>query len=133
LRSLGQRPVTGSDEDPRVIGLRGAVARLRRELAALRADFPDRAIAEEELAALAAMAADGSPEIPRLRGSLLLVAGAIGSMSALARPLREVRDAVDLFGQPAYPGEGSPPGGAASRPDDRHGPAAAGRSSDVPR
>ena len=34
LRSLGQRPVTGSDEDPRVAELRTAVARLRRELAA---------------------------------------------------------------------------------------------------
>ncbi|SED87704.1 hypothetical protein SAMN04490357_6156 [Streptomyces misionensis] len=133
MRSLGQRPVTGSDEDPRVTELRGAVARLRRELAALRADFPDRAIAEEELAALAAMAAEGSPEIPRLRGCLLLVAGAIGSMSALARPLREVRDAVDLFGQTAHRAQGSPSGGPASRPGDRHGPAAAGRSSDAPR
>ncbi len=100
MRSLGQRPVTGSDEDPRVAELRTAVSRLRRELAALPADFPDRAIAEDELAALAAMAADGLPEIPRLRKSLLLIAGAIGSMSALARGLSEVRDAVDLFGEP---------------------------------
>ncbi|MFG2606022.1 DUF5955 family protein [Streptomyces sp. NPDC048514] len=100
LRSLGQRPVTGSDEDPRVAELRTAVARLRRGLAALPAEFPDRAIAEDELAALAAMAAGGAPEIPRLRRSLLLIAGAIGSVSALARGLRDVRDAVDLFGQP---------------------------------
>ncbi|GGY67792.1 hypothetical protein GCM10010300_08500 [Streptomyces olivaceoviridis] len=80
--------------------LRTAVSRLRRELAAVPADFPDRAIAEDELAALAAMAAGGLPETPRLRGSLLLIAGAIGSMSALARGLSEVCDAVDLFGEP---------------------------------
>lgn len=100
MRSLGQRPVTGIDEDPRVAELRTAVALLRRRLAALPADFPDRAIAEDELAALAAMAAGGVPEIPRLRASLLLIAGAIGSMSALARSLAEVRAAVDLFGEP---------------------------------
>ena len=99
LRSLGQRPVTGSDEDPRVAGLRTAVARLRRELAALPADFPDRAIAEDELAALAAMVAYATPEVPRLRGSLLLVAAAIGSVSALSRGLTEVRNAVELFGE----------------------------------
>ncbi|MER6222145.1 DUF5955 family protein [Streptomyces sp. 900105755] len=99
LRSLGQRPVTGSDEDPRVTELRTAVSRLRRELAAHPAEFPDRAIAEDELAALAAMATGGMPEIPRLRRSLLLIAGAIGSMSALSRGLSEVRQAVDLFGE----------------------------------
>ncbi|MFF8997491.1 DUF5955 family protein [Streptomyces achromogenes] len=97
---MGQRPVTGIDEDPRVAELRTAVSLLRRRLAALPADFPDRAIAEDELAALAAMAAGGVPEIPRLRASLLLIAGAIGSMSALARGLAQVRAAVDLFGEP---------------------------------
>jgi len=100
LRSLGQRPVTGSDEDPRVAELRTAVSRLRRELAAHPAEFPDRVIAEDELAALAAMTIDGIPETPRLRRSLLLIAGAIGSVSALARGLTDVRNAVDLFGQP---------------------------------
>ncbi|NKQ26199.1 DUF5955 family protein [Streptomyces galbus] len=100
LRSLGQRPVTGSENDPRVTGLRTAVSRLRRELAALPADFPDRATAEDELAALAAMAAHGVPEVPRLRGSLLLIAGAIGSVSALAGGLSDVRHAVELFGGP---------------------------------
>lgn len=99
LRSLGQRPVTGSDEDPRVAELRTAVSRLRRELAAHPAEFTDRAIAEDELAALAAMATGGMPEIPRLRRSLLLIAGAIGSVSALSRGLSDVRQAVDLFGQ----------------------------------
>ncbi|MEU2280602.1 DUF5955 family protein [Streptomyces sp. NPDC013178] len=100
LRSLGQKPVTGSDEDPRVAELRTAVSRLRRELAAHPSDFPDRVIAEDELAALAAMATHGVPEIPRLRRSLLLIAGAIGSVSALARGLSEVRNAVELFGEP---------------------------------
>ncbi|MHC5907634.1 DUF5955 family protein [Streptomyces sp. S6] len=100
LRSVGQRSLTGSDEDPRVTELRGAVSRLRRELAAHPAEFPDRAIAEDELAALAAMTAYGIPEVPRLRNSLLVVAGAIGSVSALSRGLSEVRAAVEHFGGP---------------------------------
>ncbi|MCX4578432.1 DUF5955 family protein [Streptomyces sp. NBC_01571] len=100
LRSLGQRSVTGSDEDPRVAELRTAVSRLRRELAVHPVEFPDRGIAEDELAALAAMALSGAPEIPRLRRSLLLIAGAIGSVSALATGLAEVRSAVELFGRP---------------------------------
>lgn len=100
LRSLEQTPVTGSGEDPRVAELRAAVSRLRRELAAHPVEFPDRAIAEDELAALAAMAAHGIPELPRLRRSLLLIAGSIGSVSALSRGLSEVRAAVDLFGRP---------------------------------
>lgn len=81
-------------------GLRTAVYQLRRELAMLPAEFPDRGIAEDELAALASMAVSGAPEIPRLRRSLLLVAGAIGSVSALARGLADVRSAVELFGEP---------------------------------
>ncbi|MFE3034196.1 DUF5955 family protein [Streptomyces canus] len=92
--------MTGSDNDPRVAELRTAVSRLRRELAAHPADFPDRGIAEDELAALAAMTIDGTPEVPRLRRSLLLIAGAIGSVSALSRGLTAVRDAVELFGEP---------------------------------
>ncbi|MFF1462875.1 DUF5955 family protein [Streptomyces sp. NPDC058330] len=83
--------------------LRTAVSRLRRELAGHPAEFPDRGIAEDELAALDAMAVGGTPEIPRLRRSLLLVAGAIGSVSALAPRLRDVRNAVDLFGEPPRP------------------------------
>nr|WP_239091751.1 DUF5955 family protein [Streptomyces sp. SID14478] len=94
-------PVTGRYEDPRVAELRTAVSRLRRELAAHPAEFPDRGIAEDELAALDAMAGAGRPEVPRLRRSLLLVAGAIGSVSALAGALAEVRGAVEMFGGPA--------------------------------
>jgi hypothetical protein len=82
-----------------VAELRTAVSRLRRELAAHPADFPDRAIAEDELATLAAMTTGGTPEIPRMRSSLLLIAGAIGSVSALRRGLTEVRDAVEMFGE----------------------------------
>ncbi|MFJ6573263.1 DUF5955 family protein [Streptomyces sp. NPDC091292] len=89
-----------SDEDPRVAVLRVAVVRLHRALAAHPVEFPDRGIAEEELAALAAMASGGIPETPRLRRSLLLIAGSIGSVSALSGPLAEVRSAVELFGGP---------------------------------
>lgn len=100
LKSVGQARVTSSGEDPRVTELRTAVSRLRRGLAGHPAEFPDRAVAEDELAALDAMAAGGAPEIPRLRRSLLLIAGAVGSVSALASALRDVRIAVDLFGEP---------------------------------
>ncbi|MFE2039805.1 DUF5955 family protein [Streptomyces sp. NPDC059477] len=84
--------------DPRAAELGTAVSRLRRELAALPAEFPDRTIAEDELAALAAMLTHGPPEPARLHRSLLLIAGAIGSVSALSRALGQVRAAVELFG-----------------------------------
>ncbi|GAA2566664.1 MULTISPECIES: DUF5955 family protein [Streptomyces] len=100
LRSSEQKRVVVGDEDVRVVALRTAVSRLRRQLALLPADFPDRVIAEDELADLAAMAGRGAPEVPRLRRSLLLVAGAIGSVSALGPGLTEVRHAVELFGDP---------------------------------
>ncbi|MEU9191687.1 DUF5955 family protein [Streptomyces hundungensis] len=100
LRGVEQRAVTGSGEDPRVSELRTAVSRLRRELAGHPAEFPDRAVAEDELAALDAMALSGIPEVPRLRRSLLLIAGSIGSVSALAGAVTDVRKAVELFGEP---------------------------------
>ncbi|MFI8100264.1 DUF5955 family protein [Streptomyces sp. NPDC086023] len=90
--------VAGEDEDPRVAGLQRAVSRLRRELAAYRGDFAERHIAEDELAALHAMTLGGAVEARRLRRSLLVVAGALGSVSALSRALGEVRGAVDAFG-----------------------------------
>ena len=99
LRSVGQTRVAESDEDPRETALRSAVSRLRRELAGHPGEFSDRDIAEDELAVLAAMVAAGDPEIPRMRRSLLLIAGAIGSVSALAPALMGVRNAVDLFGE----------------------------------
>jgi hypothetical protein len=79
--------------------LRVAVSRLRRELAGYSAEFKDRAIAEDELGALAAMAAGGDPEIGRMRRSLLLIVGSTGSVSALSRALVSLRDAVDGFGE----------------------------------
>ncbi|WP_343997442.1 DUF5955 family protein [Streptomyces thermocarboxydovorans] len=97
MRSVEQRRVAGGHEDPRVTELRTAVSRLCRQLAAHPAEFPDRGIAEEELAALDAMALSGTPDVPRLRRSLLLIAAAIGSVSALRGALREVREAVELF------------------------------------
>lgn len=102
LRSVEQTRVTGSGEDTehaREAELGAAVSRLRRELAGHPAQFPDRTIAEDELAVLAAMVAAGDPEIARMRRSLLLIAGAIGSVSALAPGLMDVRRAVDLFGE----------------------------------
>ncbi|MFE9413708.1 DUF5955 family protein [Streptomyces sp. NPDC006704] len=98
LRGVEQRAVAGSGEDPRVSALRAAVSRLRRQLAGHPVEFPDRAVAEDELAALEAMAVGGVPEVPRLRRSLLLIAGSIGSVSALAGAVAEVREAVELFG-----------------------------------
>ncbi|GGV29893.1 DUF5955 family protein [Streptomyces griseoflavus] len=98
LRSVEHRRATGSQVDPRVTGLRSAVARLRRLLAAHPVEFRDRGVAEEELAILADLAADDHPDVPGLRRSLLLVAGAIGSVSALGPGVRELREAVDLFG-----------------------------------
>ncbi|MFF1506409.1 DUF5955 family protein [Streptomyces sp. NPDC058326] len=106
LRSVGQRRVTGEGVDPRVAELRLAVSRLRRELAAHRVEFADRGIAEDELAALDAMALSGAPEVRRLRRSLLLVAGSVGSVSALAEGLAAVRHAVELFGPPPAPDTG---------------------------
>jgi hypothetical protein len=86
-----------------VVALRSAVSRLHRELAGYRAELSDRVIAEEELVALAAELAVGVPETERLRHSLLLIAGAVGSVSALRDALREVWQAVELFGGPASP------------------------------
>ncbi|WP_433545051.1 DUF5955 family protein [Streptomyces sp. CA-294286] len=120
MRSAEERCATWSGGDPRVAELHTVVARLRRELAALPAELSDRAIAEDELAGLAAMLRGGTPEVPRLRRSLLLIAGAIGSVSALAPAVGRVRAAVDRFdddrrdGDP--PGDGRFPEGARDGP-----------------
>ncbi|AJT63520.3 hypothetical protein T261_1835 [Streptomyces lydicus] len=91
--------VNGEEGDTRVQALRGAVARLRRQLAVLPGELPDRATADDELAALDAMVSHGLPEVPRLRRSLLLIAGAVGSVSALSPALTEVREGIDSFGE----------------------------------
>jgi hypothetical protein len=89
-----------ASHDPRVTGLRVAVSRLRRELAVYRGEFKDRGVAEDELAALAAMVEAGAPEIARMRRSLLLIVGSIGSVSALGPALMAVRTGVEVFGGP---------------------------------
>jgi hypothetical protein len=80
--------------------LAGAVGRMRRELIAYRAMLPDRAVAEDELDALAraAGAVDRAPDTvdtERIRHSLLLVAAVIGSVSALTEPLDALREDVE--------------------------------------
>ncbi|WP_165556285.1 DUF5955 family protein [Streptomyces violaceusniger] len=100
------RRVADTEDDPRVAELRRAVARLRRDLAAHPAELPDRAIADDELAALDAMARTGAPELHRLRRSLLLIAGALGSVSALSPALTGVRAAIDQFGDVPQTGIG---------------------------
>jgi hypothetical protein len=87
-------------------GLRGAAARLRRELAAYRPLLPDRSVAEDELDALTAQIAaaeltDAPLDTERLRHSLLLVAAALGSVSALTAPLDALREAVETVAPPA--------------------------------
>ncbi|WP_324604290.1 DUF5955 family protein [Streptomyces sp. NRRL F-5126] len=83
--------------DARVAALCAAVARLRRELAAYPGEFRDRGVAEEELAALAATVEGGAPELVRMRRSLLLIVGSIGSVSALVPALMAVRTGVEVF------------------------------------
>ena len=95
--------------DPRVVELRRAVARLRVELAGHSVHLADREAAEEELAGLEAAAAEGLLAVPRLRRALLVLTGALGSVSALALPLSEVHHAIDLFGP-------APSGGRTAEP-----------------
>jgi hypothetical protein len=85
-------------EDPRVTALRAAIGRLGRELTAYPYRLPERQVALEELASLDARAAAGTLSVPGLRASLLVVAGALGSVSVLSASLRQVHRAIDLFG-----------------------------------
>jgi hypothetical protein len=95
------------DSGPRSVhaGLYGAVGRLRRELTAYRPLLPDRAVAEDELDALAEQVAEAELaadplDTERLRHSLLLVAAALGSVSALTAPLDALREAVETLAPP---------------------------------
>ena len=81
-------------------GLLVAVTRLKRELAAYRRPLPDRGVAEDELDVLAACAAEAVPDTERLRHSLLLVAAALGSVSALFAALEALREAVEAVAAP---------------------------------
>jgi hypothetical protein len=85
------------------VALRGAVLRLRRDLRAFPgATLADREIAERELAALDAMSASGRTDDATLQQGLLLIAAAVGSVSALAPAVVQLRDAVELFGVLRY-------------------------------
>lgn len=90
-------PGAGDVESPTVV-LRAAVIGLRRDLAAYPVELPDRGVAEDELARLDAMLADGVVEVAALRGALLLITAALGSVSALAPALGQVRSGIDVFG-----------------------------------
>ncbi|MDI5964244.1 DUF5955 family protein [Streptantibioticus silvisoli] len=85
------------DDDPRVAALRAAIAWLSHELAAYPATLPDRPVAQEALSDIDTRAATGHLTAPTLRASLLTVAGALGSISALALPLTALRRAADPF------------------------------------
>ncbi|WP_326596008.1 DUF5955 family protein [Streptomyces sp. NBC_01803] len=86
--------------DPRLLALRAAVDRLRRDLRAYPATLADREVAERELIALDGMHAAGVPDTALLGQSLLLIAAAVGSVSALAPGVHQLRQAVELFGVP---------------------------------
>ena len=90
--------------DPRVPALRTAVARLQRALADYRAQLPDRETAEEQLLHLGTMVDAGASDPAKLRQALLLVLAALGSVSALADPLAELRVAIGRFGTPVTRG-----------------------------
>ncbi|MET9220197.1 DUF5955 family protein [Streptomyces sp. NPDC088197] len=94
--ALGETQVVSA---PGAAELRAAVARVQRELAAYRPALPDRAVAEDELAVLARLAAQPAPAAIRdaeaVRHSLLLVAAALGSVSALTEPLAELHETVE--------------------------------------
>ena len=87
--------VAEGQEDWRASELRRTVYRLRGELRAYPAELPDRRTAEEALDVLDGAARESAPYVPRLRWALLLVAGAVGSVSALSDALCELRVAVD--------------------------------------
>ncbi len=85
--------------DPRIAELRAAAAWLRHEMDLHRVAPPDRGAAEAELLALERRVASGELTVPALRGSLLALAGALGSVSALAAPFSAFHRAVEVFGR----------------------------------
>ncbi|MDT0344064.1 DUF5955 family protein [Streptomyces sp. DSM 44938] len=91
--------------DPRVLTLRAAVDRLRRDLRAYPATLADREVADRELATLDCALAAGVPDTAVLGHALLLIAAAAGSVSALAAGVHQLRQAVELFGVPHHPTE----------------------------
>ncbi|WP_307808219.1 DUF5955 family protein [Streptomyces oryzae] len=105
--TVGQRRTVAAGHDtgadPRIEALGRAVHRMRRALDAHPAELRDRREAERGLEALAASVRSGAPVAEELRHSLLLLAAAVGSVSALALPLAGVREAVELFGSGPRP------------------------------
>lgn len=98
--TMTQPAGTDRERDPRVAELLDRVEQLRCALAAHPARLADRQAADEELTALAALARGGVPEPAALRSSLLLIVGALGSVSALSEALTALRRAVEPFGRP---------------------------------
>ncbi|GAA2354238.1 DUF5955 family protein [Streptomyces carpaticus] len=88
--------------DPRLTSLRTAVERLRGDLSGYQAWLADREVAERELTVLAEQLAGGVPEDALLSAALLRIAAAVGSVSALAPALGQLREAVELFGVPRH-------------------------------
>ncbi|MDT0266340.1 DUF5955 family protein [Streptomyces sp. DSM 44915] len=88
--------------DPRVTTLRAAVHRLHRELGGYRLALDDREVAERQLALLDELTVTGAPDEATLGQSLLVIAAALGSVSALAGAVAEFRRAVELFGVPHF-------------------------------
>ncbi|MFD5315457.1 DUF5955 family protein [Streptomyces sp. NPDC127098] len=97
---MGWVGAQGGGADPRVGALRVAIERLRRDLNGYAAALADRGVAEHQLAVLSAAASDPAPETAALRNALLMIAGAVGSVSALAPAVVQLRQAVELFGPP---------------------------------
>ncbi|WP_255307951.1 DUF5955 family protein [Streptomyces marincola] len=85
-----------------MLTLRSAAERLRRDLRAYPATLADREIAERELAVLDGLLAAGVPDTAALGQSMLLIAAAAGSVSALAAGVHQLRQAVELFGVPHH-------------------------------
>ncbi|GGO44303.1 hypothetical protein GCM10012287_09570 [Streptomyces daqingensis] len=101
--AVGQRSatVTDSGADPRVAGLSKAVVRLRSELDAYPVQLRDRHAAEDALDVLEEQVEAGVPAADVMRHSLLLIVAAVGSVSALSEAMTSLRQAVELFGEPA--------------------------------
>nr|WP_223291148.1 DUF5955 family protein [Streptomyces avicenniae] len=94
----GAQRGSAAGTDPRIAGLQSAVRRLCADLDRYPAPLADREIAERELGALDALAAAGTLEPGALRESLLLIVAAVGSVSALARGVAALREALEMFG-----------------------------------
>ncbi|MFF2376198.1 DUF5955 family protein [Streptomyces xiamenensis] len=89
-------------EDPRLMSLRAAVERLWVDLSGYQAPLADREVAERELTGLLGLLDAGVPEGAPLSTALLRIAAAVGSVSALAPAVSQLREAVELFGVPRH-------------------------------